>query len=99
MSVLVVQRIPADTAQFEAYMAANTQLVEQLSGQAKAGGCRAHRFAVGQGEVIVVDEWDTPEQFETFISSPEIQQVIGQMGAQGEPEVTFAESKGLPGEF
>jgi hypothetical protein len=27
------------------------------------------------------------------------QQVVGEMGAQGEPEVTVAELKGFPGEF
>ncbi len=99
MSVLIVQRVVGDTAQFEAFMAANGQLVEQLTERARAEGCLAHRFAVGNGEVVVVDEWETAQQFEAFISSPEIQEVMVQMGAQGEPEITVAELKGFPGEF
>lgn len=99
MSVLIVQRVAGDTDQFESFMAANRERVEQLSERAKDGGCLAHRFAVGDGEVVVVDEWGSAAQFEAFISSPDIQQVIGEMGAQGEPQVTVAELKGFPGEF
>lgn len=99
MSVLIVQRVPGDTAQFEAFMATNRELVEKLTDQAKAGGCLGHRFAVGADEVVVVDEWETAAQFEAFISSPAIQQVMGDMGAQGEPQVTVADLKGFPGEF
>ena len=46
-----------------------------------------------------MDEWETADAFQAFISSPELQQVIGEMGAQGEPEITIAQVKGLPGEF
>lgn len=99
MSVLIIQRVAGDTAQFEAFMAADEDHVKQLTERAKAAGCLAHRFAVGDREIIVVDEWETAKQFEDFISSPELQQVMGQMGAQGEPQVTVAELKGFPGEF
>jgi len=99
VSVLVVMAVPADTAAFEAFVTGNSQLVQELTEKAKAGGCRGHRFALGDGEVLVVDEWDSAEQFQTFFSSPDIQGVLGQMGAQGEPRITFADAKGFPGEF
>jgi quinol monooxygenase YgiN len=91
--------VPADTARFEAFMAANGERVVELSEKAKASGCLRHRFAVGDGQVVVVDEWESPEQFEAFISSPAIQAVMGEMGAQGAPQVTVANAKGFPGEF
>jgi hypothetical protein len=99
VSVLVVMTVPGDTATFEAFVAANRDLVMELTEKAKAGGCRRHQFAIGDGEVLVVDEWETAEQFQTFISSPEIQEVLGQMGAQGEPRITIGDAKGFPGEF
>jgi quinol monooxygenase YgiN len=71
MSVLIVQRVPGDTMRFQAFMDENRELVEKLTNQAKAGGCLGHRFAVGAGEVVVVDEWESAAQFEAFISSPE----------------------------
>lgn len=99
MSVLVVMTVPGDTEQFESFIAANKELVEELSEKARAGGCTAHKFAVGDGQVIVVDEWGTAEQFQAFIGAPELQQVMGQMGARGEPQITFGTPKGFPGEF
>ena len=99
MSVLVVMKVPGDTKTFESFMAANKDLVLELTERSKAEGCTAHRFAVGDGCVVVVDEWGTAEQFQRFISAPDLQEAMGQMGAQGEPEITFADLKGFPGEF
>ena len=99
MSVLVVMKVPGDTDTFEKFIAANSELVLELTDRSKAAGCVGHRFAVGDGYVLVVDEWGKPEQFEAFISSPDIQSVMAQMGATGEPEITMADPKGFPGEF
>jgi quinol monooxygenase YgiN len=99
VSVLVVMTVPGDTAQFESFIAANKEMVEELTEKAKAAGCSGHRFAVGDGQVIVVDLWESAEQFQAFIGSPEIQQVMGQMGATGEPQITVGAAKGFPGEF
>jgi heme-degrading monooxygenase HmoA len=99
MSVLIVMTVPGDTAQFESFIAANAERVNGLTEQAKASGCLAHRFAVGDGQVVVVDEWETADQFQSFISSPEIRSVMGEMGARGEPRITVADAKGFPGEF
>jgi quinol monooxygenase YgiN len=99
VGTLIVMTVQGDTAQFEAFMAANRDRVVELGEKAKASGCLGHRFAVGEGQVVVVDEWESPEQFEAFISAPEIQAVMGEMGAQGEPQVTVANAKGFPGEF
>ena len=99
MTVLVVMVVPGDTATFEAFMAGNEDRVVALTAKAKAAGCRGHRFAVGDGEVVVVDEWDSANQFEAFISSPDIQSTMAEMGATGEPRITFANAKGFPGEF
>jgi len=99
MSVLVVIKVPGDTAVFESFMAQSADRVIELTAKAKAGGCTSHRFAVGDGEIVVVDEWDSREQFVGFFSSPDIVAVLGEMGARGEPQITFADAKGFPGEF
>ena len=92
-------RVPGDTTTFESFMSANVDRVVELTAKAKAAGCTGHRFAVGEGEVVVVDEWGSADQFQSFISAPDIQAVMGEMGARGEPQITFADAKGFPGEF
>ena len=68
--------VPADTAQFESFVAGNKQLVEEFTEKAKAGGCTSHLFAVGEGQIIVVDQWESAEQFQAFIGSPEVQREL-----------------------
>jgi len=99
MSVLVVIKVPGDTTIFESFMAQGADRVIELTAKAKAAGCRSHKFGVGEGEIVVVDEWDSREQFVGFFSSPDIVAVMGEMGAQGEPQITFADATGFPGEF
>jgi heme-degrading monooxygenase HmoA len=99
MGVMVVMTTPGDTAKFEAFMAANSERIMEISESAKAAGSTGHRFAVGDGQIVVVDYWDSAEQFQAFISDPAIQAVMGEMGAQGEPTVTIADAKGFPGEY
>ncbi len=99
MGVMVVMTVPADTTLFEAFTAANAVKVNEISESAKAAGCTGHRFAVGDGQVISVDFWDSAEHFQAFIASPELQAVMGEMGAKGAPTVVIANAKGFPGEF
>ena len=99
MSVLVVLRVPGDTATFESFVSSNKERVRSKSASVPRRDCLAHRFAVGDGHIIVVDEWETPEQFQTFFSAPDVQTIVGEMGARGEPEITFANPEGFPGEF
>jgi quinol monooxygenase YgiN len=99
MSVHVIQVVPGDTSQFRAFMEANGARIEELTQRAKDEGCLAHRFAVGDGEVVIIDEWESAEAFQGFITAPELQEVIGQMGAQGEPRITVAEVESFAGEF
>ena len=89
VGVLVVMTVPGDTAQFESFAAANKDRVEELSEKAKAAGCIGHRFAVGDGQIIVVDEWDSEESFQGFFDSqPEIPKVMQEV-ATGEPQISF----------
>ena len=99
MEVMVVMTVPADTAKFEAFMAANGERLNEISVTARAAGSSGHRFAVGDGQIVVVDYWDSAEHFQSFISVPEVQATMGEMGAQGEPTVTIARAKGYPSEY
>jgi hypothetical protein len=99
MSVLVTMKVSGDTAQFRQVMETQSDRVSGLSDRARGEGCIHHQFAVGDGFVLVVDEWTTAEAFQSFISSDEIAAVMGDMGAQGEPEITIAEAIDSPDRF
>ncbi len=53
-------------------------------------GLLRHRTFTTDSEIIVVDEWERPEQFQAWINKPELQRIMGKLGV-GKPEVFFAE--------
>jgi quinol monooxygenase YgiN len=52
-----------------------------------------HRFGIGDGFVVLVDEWESVEQFQQFFANPELQAFIGSVGAApAPPEITITEA-------
>ena len=76
----------------EAVVGIDDELLRELQQKARSQGCLAHRFAVGDGHVLVVDEWESGEQFQQFFSDPQIAQVMQQSGARGEPNIAVLEA-------
>jgi hypothetical protein len=99
MSVLVTMRVEGDTDQFRRFVAAEGDRLRELGQSARDAGAIHHRFGVGDGFVVVVDEWDSAESFQRFISSDVIVAVIGEMGGQGEPVVDITEAIDSPDQF
>ena len=99
MSVLVTMKVQGDTDQFRRFIAAEGDRLRGIAQSARDAGAIHHRFGVGDGFVVVVDEWDSAESFQRFISSDEVVAVIGEMGAQGEPVVDISEAVDSPDQF
>ena len=100
MSVLVTLQVRGDTDRFREFVANEGETLRQIAEDARSRGCKHHRFGVGDGFVIVVDEWDSADQFQQFFQGNEqIEDVMRQSGAQGEPEITFAEAIETPDQF
>jgi len=89
MSILVRVTVPADVATFRAFFASHADEMVAVAQRAKGMGCTSHRFAVGDGEVVVTDIWESREAFEAFFSDPEIGQIMAQSGASGPPVFQF----------
>ncbi len=67
---------------------------------ARAAGGVHHRFGVGDGYVVLVDEWETAEQFQQFFSQPELQAFIGEIGADpAPPELIIGEAISSPDQY
>jgi hypothetical protein len=93
MSVIVTGKVPGDTEQFRRWIAESKDITERISADARTKGCLHHVFAVGDGFVLIVDEWETAEGFQQFFqSNPDIPKAMRDAGAKGEPEFTFAEA-------
>ena len=69
MSVLMVLRIPVDPDEFVRAAGENKELLHGVSGRGKEPGAIHHAFFEGDGEIVVVDEWDRPESFQAFFEA------------------------------
>ena len=100
MSVLVLGKFRGDTATFRQALADRAGEFAAISEQAKAAGGIHHRFGIGDGFVVIVDEWESVEQFQQFFSNPDLQAFIGSIGAEpGPPELTIAEAVASPDQY
>ena len=100
MSVLIIAKFQGDTATFRQALVDRAGEFEKISGESKTVGGLHHRFGIGDGYVLVVDEWESVEQFNAFMANPELQAFIGSVGGAPEPpEVIVAEAISSPDEF
>jgi hypothetical protein len=102
VSVLVTLRIPVDAAGLEKATQENGDLMRGIAERARGRGAIHHDFYAGDGEVLVVDEWESPEAFQGFFEAEggNIGQLMGAAGVQGAPgPPTFHRKMSLGDEF
>jgi hypothetical protein len=100
MSVLVTIKFQGDTAVFRQAVAERGDEFAKFGDSAKAAGSIHHRFGVGDGFVLVVDEWESLGHFERFFGDPSLQAFIGTVGAApAPPEITMTEAISSPDQF
>jgi hypothetical protein len=100
MSVMMGLRIKVDPARFLEVVNGNAERLVGISDRAKTMGCLAHRFYGGDGEVLVVDEWESSEQFlEFFGSTPEVGEMMGEAGMTERPTPLFWSELDTPDRF
>jgi heme-degrading monooxygenase HmoA len=91
MSVLMTLRVAGDPSRAEQMASDQAETIKGVSEKARASGCLSHRFyGSDDGQILVVDEWESPEAFQQFFeSTPEIPAMMADMGVTSEPDVTF----------
>ncbi len=93
MSVLIVGKFQGDTAIFRDALVGRIDEFVQITENAKAAGAIHHRFGIGDGFVMIVQEWDSVDSFQKFFADPNLQAFIGSVGgAPTPPELTFTEA-------
>lgn len=100
MSVLITFTVQVDTARFREALTDRAEEFAAIANRAQTAGAIHHRFGIGDGFVLVVDEWTSAEKFESFFSDPELQAFIGSVGGSGgPPEITVTEAIDSPDQF
>jgi hypothetical protein len=100
MSVLITIKFPGDTATFRQALADRGDEFAKISEGARAAGGIHHRFGIGDGFILLVDECETMGHFEQFFGDPSLQAFIGTVGAAPEPpEITVTEAIASPDQY
>ena len=100
MSVIAVVKVSGDTEVFQKSLIDLADEYKAIGDRARGSGAMHHRFGVGDGFVLAVDEWETAEQFQQFFSDPALQDFIARIGgAPTPPEITITEAVSSPDEF
>jgi heme-degrading monooxygenase HmoA len=90
MSVMMLMKVKADPAKLEEVSKANPERMTSILEHAKEHGAIHHRFFGGDGEVVVIDEWETQEGFQAFFGHDEqVAQLMQDAGVTSEPEISF----------
>ncbi len=89
MSVLIITKMQGDTARFKQALTERESEFAEIAERAKSVGAIHHQFGIGDGYVLIVDEWETADDFQKFFTAPELQSFVASVGgATGTPEVT-----------
>jgi hypothetical protein len=100
MSVLITGKFQGNTATFRQALVDRAGEFAKIADMAQAAGGIHHRFGIGDGFVIIVDEWETLEHFQRFFANPDLQAFIGSVGADpAPPEITIAEAVTSPDQY
>jgi hypothetical protein len=62
MSVLITVKVTGDTAAFRQAVTERADEFAKIGESARGFGAIHHRFGVGDGYVLAVDEWESPER-------------------------------------
>ncbi len=91
MTVTVIAHFPvADVEKAIAGLQANAALLEEITEDTKGGGIIHHTFVAREGELVVIDEWETAEQFQSFFEgNPKVAKVMESVGVSGPPAVAI----------
>lgn len=100
MSVFVVGRFNADPKRLETVFQNRQNDVLAVRDDARSHGALHHHFAADNGQLLVIDEWESAEAFHQFFNAqPKIADLMREAGAQGEPQFSVYPVVPSPDQF
>lgn len=101
MSVLVSIKVFGDTGVFKESLDQHADQYRKIAERAKERGAIHHQFAVGDGFILIDDEWDSADSFQSFFGESELRDFMRTAGADPDmaPEISFGDSIDSPDKF
>ena len=89
MSVIVVGHFSVgNIATAKRALASNAALLDEITEDAKRLGAHHHRFLEGDGELLVLDEWESAEAFHGFFEdNSKVRKITDAAGVEGPPRI------------
>lgn len=89
MSVTVILQFPvSDIKKAIEGLHSKAKVLEEITESTKSAGMLHHRFVAGDGELMVIDEWETADQFQSFFDgNPKVATVMESVGVTGPPQI------------
>ncbi len=89
MSVMIMMKMQGDTDMFSQALKDRASEFVRIADRARTMGAIHHQFGIGDGYVMVVDEWQTADDFQKFFTDPGLQEFVASVGgAATTPEIT-----------
>jgi quinol monooxygenase YgiN len=100
MSVIIFARFKVDTDKFERLMSERKKDFIAVAEEGRSKGAVHHQFAIGEGEIVVIDEWTNAAAFQEFFENQAtVAEMMEQVGVQGPPEITVLRAANSPDQF
>jgi quinol monooxygenase YgiN len=99
MAVCVIVRLKVDPGRLKKLFSDRADDLRTVRAEAQGAGAVHHFFATGDGEVVIVDEWDSASSFEKFFDNPTIGGFMAETGVEGPPDVAIYEILDSPDRF
>src|SRR5258708_34574659 len=101
MSVIVVGHFTVpDIAAAKRALASNAALLEEITEDSKRLGAHHHRFLERDGELLVLDEWETAEAFQGFFDgNAKVRRITDEAGVQAPPRIEIYDPVAAAGTF
>jgi quinol monooxygenase YgiN len=99
MTASVIVKLKVDPERMEKLFSERLDDLLEVKAAAEAAGAVHHLFAAGDGEVLIVDEWEDAESFGNFFDNPTIAEMMAEVGVQGPPEVSIYQVLESPDRF
>jgi quinol monooxygenase YgiN len=101
MSVIVAVKVSGDTGVFTKSLEDHAEEYRKIAERAKEHCALHHQFGVGEGYILINDEWESAQEFESFFSDPALRDFMGTVGADltVAPQITVGERVDSPDMF